>query len=78
MVILDHEGALGDPVQVAVAALAGGADIIQVREKERSEAEVATLSKLCWTQLVIRTGFRSMDFRPLLSDLGPDYTYRRR
>ena len=43
MVILDHEGALGDPVQVAVAALAGGADIIQVREKERSEAEVATL-----------------------------------
>jgi thiazole tautomerase (transcriptional regulator TenI) len=43
VVILDREGAHGDIATVAAAAIRGGADVVQVREKRATELEVAEI-----------------------------------
>jgi thiamine-phosphate diphosphorylase len=44
VVILDRAGARYDVADVAVAAIRGGADVIQIREKTLPEAEVSSIA----------------------------------
>jgi thiamine-phosphate diphosphorylase len=43
VVILDRAGARGDVAEVGLAAVRGGADVVQVREKESTPGEVAEI-----------------------------------
>jgi len=45
VVILDQEGARSDVAEVASAAIRGGADIVQLREKSLPEARVAEIAR---------------------------------
>jgi thiamine-phosphate diphosphorylase len=45
VVILDRAGSRGAIDEVAAAAIQGGADIVQIREKQSTEAEVAELTR---------------------------------
>ena len=45
VVILDQEGARIDVAEVAVAAIKGGADVVQVREKSLPEARVIEIAR---------------------------------
>jgi thiamine-phosphate diphosphorylase len=43
VVILDRAGVRGDVAEAAAAAIRGGADVVQVREKEANDAEVVEI-----------------------------------